>query len=288
MDIQQLRCFVATAKYGKIQDAADSLFISRQAVSKTLAQLEDELQQPLFIRTHNGISLNEHGKRFLDRATALIRDFDALCSEMRETDEICRVRICFPFTTHHYFWSILDNFLAKNEDKFMVEAVNCLDAQCHTLFDIGAVDMGVSLLQFKSGIDTGTLVASSPMLAAVNEADPLAQKTVLTREDFADTPLIYYMNGYDRLFWLAKDSPEPAYAVNDILLAFDLVLQNKGVFPVPELSILQPMHGMVFVPYSGPDDRDNFYCGITEEAGRDKRKRRACLALRKVLAGAVK
>lgn len=288
MDIQQLRCFVATAKYGKIQDAADSLFISRQAVSKTLAQLEDELGQPLFIRTHNGISVNEHGKRFLDRAVTLIRDFETLCSEMRETDEICRVRICFPFTTHHYFWNILNSFLTENKDKFLVEAVNCLDAQCHTLLDSGAVDMAVSLLPFKSGVDAGILVASSPMLAAVNEADPLARKSILTREDFGDTPLIYYLNGYDELFWLAKDYPEPAYAVNDILLAFDLVLQNKGVFPVPELSILQPMHGMVFVPYSGPDDCDNFYCGITEEVGRDKQKLRTCLALRKVLAGAAK
>lgn len=48
MDIRQLRYFVETARHGNIQAAADALFVSRQAVSKALTQLEQELGYPLF------------------------------------------------------------------------------------------------------------------------------------------------------------------------------------------------------------------------------------------------
>lgn len=284
MDIQHLRCFVAVARHGKIQEAADTLFVCRQAVSKTLAQMEDELGEPLFIRSHNGIGLNERGRRFIDRAEALVREFDALKSEMGESEELCSVRICFPFTTHHHFWNSLNDFLAGNADWLKVEAVNCLDAQCHTLLESGAVDMGVSLLRFESGIDEGLLIASSPILIAINERNSLAGRESLAQADLLGTPLIYYMNGYESLYWLEKDSPEPAFTVNDILLAFDLVLQDKAVFPVPALSTLRSMQGVVFRPYHGPNDRDDFYCSIGSQAGRDKRKRRACLAIRDALA----
>jgi DNA-binding transcriptional LysR family regulator len=286
MDMQDLRCFVAVARHGKIQAAADALFVCRQAVSKTLSQMEEELGTPLFIRSHNGIELNELGERFVDRAEALVRDFDSLESDMREAQEVCKVRICLPFTTNHHFWNILSGYLAGNATWLEVQAVNCLDAECHELLESGEVDMGVSFIKFRSGIDGGKLVASSPILIAVSERNPLARRDCMRPEDLVGNPLVYYMNGYESSFWLEKGGPKPSYSVNDILLAFDLVLNDKGVFPVPALSILDSMQGVAFVPFQGPNDRDDFYCSISEQAGRDARKRRACLALRDAMAGA--
>ncbi len=283
MEIQQLRYLAAVAQYGKVKDAAEALFVSRQAISKALTQLEAELGQPLFIRTHNGIVLNERGHRFLSRVDTLVRDFDALHKEMLEANEICRLRLCFPFTTQHYFWNVLNRFLNEHTSWMKVDVISCLDAQCHTLFESGVVDIAVSLLRFDSGIDEGRLVATSPMLIGVNQKNALAGKRFFRQNDLAHVPRIYYMNGYEELFWLEKNCPKPDYMVNDILLAFNLVREDKGVFPVPALSVLQPMEGIVFIPYHGPNDRDDFYCAINERTGRDKRRRRACLALRDAL-----
>ncbi|CDX02719.1 MAG: LysR family transcriptional regulator [Desulfitobacterium hafniense] len=282
MDIQQLRYFVAVAQYGKVKDAADAMFISRQAVSKALAQLENELGQPLFQRTHNGIMLNERGQRFVDRAEVLVREFDVLNADMRKDEQVCRVRICFPFTTYHYFWNVLEPFLVKNEDRLRVDVINCLDAQCHMMFENSLVDMAVSFLRFGPGTDD-QLVATSPILFAVNEKNPLAGKVSLALGDLAHVPLIYYMNGYEDSFWLDKNCRKGDYEVNDILLAFDLVRQNKGIFAVPELAVLQSMQGIVFLPYHGPSDYDNFYCAVAKQAARDKRRRQACFNLREAL-----
>ena len=61
MDIKQFRYFVEAARCGSLQDAADSLFISRQAVSKAVAQMERELGYPLFYRVRDGVTLSEQG-----------------------------------------------------------------------------------------------------------------------------------------------------------------------------------------------------------------------------------
>ncbi len=287
MDIHHLRCFVAVARHGKIQDAADALFVTRQAASKTLAQMEIDLGAPLFVRSHNGITLNERGQRFVERAEALLRDFDALQGDMREDDSLTSIKIGIPFTTNHHFWSILNDYLAKNADWLELEAVNCLDAQCHRMLESGDIDMGISLRPFRSSVGDGRWIATSPILIALNESHPLASKECLIRSDLVGQPLIYYMNGYENLPWLDAEGPRPAYTVNDILLAFDLVLQGKGLFPVPALSILSSsMQGVLFLPYHGPDDRDDFYCSISSPAGQDKRKLRACMAVRGALESA--
>ena len=98
MDIQQLRYFIVVASYGKIQTAADALFVSRQAVSKALTQLEEELGYPLFYRAHSGVTLTLQGAAYIDQARAVVEDFDALSAQMRRTDTRCRLRIALPFT----------------------------------------------------------------------------------------------------------------------------------------------------------------------------------------------
>lgn len=49
MDIRQIECFVAVARKGNYTKAAEELFVSRQALSKTVKHLEKEVGEPLFI-----------------------------------------------------------------------------------------------------------------------------------------------------------------------------------------------------------------------------------------------
>lgn len=42
MDIRQIECFVAVARKGNYTKAAEELFVSRQALSKTVKHLEKE------------------------------------------------------------------------------------------------------------------------------------------------------------------------------------------------------------------------------------------------------
>ena len=281
MDIQQLRYFIVIASYGKIQTAADALFVSRQAVSKALTQLEEELGYPLFYRAHSGVTLTLQGAAYIDQARAVVEDFDALSAQMRRTDTRCRLRIALPFTVHHGFFDQLDAFRTANADKVTIDIISRTDAGCHTLFESGAVDMAISHIRFHSGLDEGTLVASSPICIAVHKDDPIANLPLINKDTPFDRKFIYYMNGYEELSWLTH--PQCDYAVNDIMLAFDLVLKRKGVFPIPRISAHECLDGIVFVPFEGPDDRDDFYCSIAPHVARNAHLETLCRALRDAL-----
>ena len=68
LDIQALIAFIAVAETGSFSLAAEKLFLTQSAVSKRVAQLEQQLQTPVFDRVKKEIWLTEAGKALLPRA----------------------------------------------------------------------------------------------------------------------------------------------------------------------------------------------------------------------------
>ena len=56
------RIFYTVAQCGSISAAARHLYISQPAISKSISNLENELQTHLFERTSRGVSLTEEGQ----------------------------------------------------------------------------------------------------------------------------------------------------------------------------------------------------------------------------------
>ncbi|MGG0658211.1 LysR family transcriptional regulator [Rummeliibacillus pycnus] len=65
MDLQQLKYFQTVAKTEHMTHAAEKLNISQPALSKSIAQLEEEVGAPLFDRMGRSIKLNRFGELFL-------------------------------------------------------------------------------------------------------------------------------------------------------------------------------------------------------------------------------
>ena len=64
IDFDYYKVFCYVAKYGKISEAANKLFVSQPAVTQIMKRLEESLGTTLVIRNRNGIELTEQG-RFL-------------------------------------------------------------------------------------------------------------------------------------------------------------------------------------------------------------------------------
>jgi DNA-binding transcriptional LysR family regulator len=60
---KQLEYFLVLSKIGSITQAADALFLTRQALSGSIKGLEQELGAPLFVRSKSGVELTEIGKK---------------------------------------------------------------------------------------------------------------------------------------------------------------------------------------------------------------------------------
>lgn len=91
LDLAQVRAFVITAELRHFSRAAQTLFLTQQALSKRIRRLEDVLGAPLFLRTNRSVELTEEGERFLPHARELIRVADAALAAMSPRDRPLRV-----------------------------------------------------------------------------------------------------------------------------------------------------------------------------------------------------
>ncbi|MFC9427979.1 LysR family transcriptional regulator [Streptomyces sp. NPDC056987] len=93
MDLTAVRTFVAAADAGQFQEAADSLSITQQAVSKRVAALEKQLGVRLFTRAPRGARLTIDGQAFLPHARALLRAEERAAASVRPGRRPLRVDV---------------------------------------------------------------------------------------------------------------------------------------------------------------------------------------------------
>lgn len=85
-DLRQLRAFVAVAEELNFTRAAERLFVAQQAVSKSVAQLEQELDVTLLERTTHAVALTPAGAALLGSGRGVLAAADAAFAEARTID----------------------------------------------------------------------------------------------------------------------------------------------------------------------------------------------------------
>lgn len=84
MEIRQLRYFVKLAETLNFSTAAKELFITQSTLSHQILQLENELQQPLFLRNSHEVSLTEAGHALLPLAKETLHSADNCLLRLEE------------------------------------------------------------------------------------------------------------------------------------------------------------------------------------------------------------
>jgi len=91
-----LPAFRAVAEAQHLGTAADSLHVSRSALSRSIALLEDELGEKLFDRGHRRLALNDAGERLLTAVRDAMRRVDDGMADIADTSPRGPVRIAAP------------------------------------------------------------------------------------------------------------------------------------------------------------------------------------------------
>lgn len=85
IDIKRLRYIVEIARCESITTAAETLSLTQPALTRSVAEVENELGTKLFHRLPRGVSLTEQGARFVQGARRVIGDVDDLISDIRDS-----------------------------------------------------------------------------------------------------------------------------------------------------------------------------------------------------------
>jgi DNA-binding transcriptional LysR family regulator len=78
MTLVQLRHLIALAGIGSFSRAADALFLTQPALSRSIRALEEEMGQPLFDRIGRRSELTPFGREVLERARHIVFEADEL------------------------------------------------------------------------------------------------------------------------------------------------------------------------------------------------------------------
>mgnify|MGYP004484620583 CR=1 FL=1 len=193
MELRVLRYFLTVAREENITRAAELLHVSQPAVSRQLAQLEDELGVKLFVRSNHHITLTENGLMLRRRAQEIVelaektkRDFRQHTAEL--TGEIAigsgELR---SFST---LGAVLADFSMQHPQVrytlFSGNADHIKEKIENGTLDMGLLSMPVDLskydfLRFPVTEEYGVLVRAD---------SPLTEKKLIAPDDLADVPLM--------------------------------------------------------------------------------------------------
>lgn len=84
MTLNQIRCFEAVCQAMSFSKAANTLYISQPAISKSISKLERELGAELFLQSGNTLYLTAAGEQFRDFVRTVRRAYDLLREQLEQ------------------------------------------------------------------------------------------------------------------------------------------------------------------------------------------------------------
>ena len=127
MDLSQLEHFKAVAETENMSKAAERIFVTQSALSKSVAKLEAELGTQFFDRTKNRIALNDAGELMLEHVNRVLSEIDSLRGAVKEysrknpkitisASSIYFLRYCMPAFSASYSDVAVDVHIKSNEE----------------------------------------------------------------------------------------------------------------------------------------------------------------------------
>lgn len=185
MNIRQLKQFVHVAKCRNITKAAAELYMTQQALSKAIGQLQEEVGDELFLQTGNGLQLTSFGNKLLSISLSLIQYYDSCMGMIDKLIEKNRSAITVVYE-HPMFQYAIPKELSV---KYNVAAVpfNGLGA-CLEQVRAGKVDLALCNVPEDLSDLQYFRIIWEPLMFLMNKSHPLAQKELLTLRDIQDMP----------------------------------------------------------------------------------------------------
>jgi DNA-binding transcriptional LysR family regulator len=166
-----MRAFVSVAKLGSFAEAARRLQLSPSVVTRSVAQLEDQLGLTLLLRTTRSLRLTERGELYLESCEQILQDVDSAERQVRGEDAEPRgtLKVAAPIVFGRLHVLPIVNRVLRDYRDVAVE-LTLSDRNAHLVEE--GVDVAVrigeladsSLIAVKLGVVSRVVVASPTYL----------------------------------------------------------------------------------------------------------------------------
>ncbi len=194
MTLKQMKYFEAVCQTGSIAAAAEQLYISRSVVSRTIRDLEEEFDIPLFTRNHNSVELTESGKLVRNLFMQFGGVFDSLQSKINamklQTESRALTVGVAVSCSGKILLDLYEDFHRKHPDiSLLVREMSSYDAY-RALCD-GTADAVITPLTLKeehNSLNHFELYPTETVFITA-KSNPLARKESISYADICNEPL---------------------------------------------------------------------------------------------------
>lgn len=237
MEFRNIQYFIKLTECSSISQAARELYISQQALSKSIKKLEDEFNTLLLLRTSQGIRLTDDGKYLKNKFMHICRRFDEATSEAYNYFDIHRgqLELC---VAPGVFRSIPANYLMEFEKQFpslTLEQIEIPDKDCEEYVKADPHHFGVSTKPWHLQGFQFLPLYHEQLLFIASRHHPFARKKEIYLKELEHENFLFFNNHYNIHYRTAHAcrkagfKPNIVYRSADVSQLVKLAMQNQGV-----------------------------------------------------------
>lgn len=231
MRFEQLECLLAVEETGSFVGAAQKLFLTQQAVSMSMKQLEQELGQPMMQRENKKIVFTPFGEEVLAFARGMLNNRDMFLQKAHNSiqeAEVLHINICSnSCAANMTLPEIVYNMeVQKRKAAFKISQAEGLDSILHQV-QSGEKDLGLVSMNSEE-LDRKVAMYADELQLDILARDELV--AVINRKDYSGHQEYISMGDYLERYFKTMYNIEPVDAYKFSADAINLTCSNDADF----------------------------------------------------------
>lgn len=248
MELRQLKYFLTVADARSFVSAANSLFLSRQAISKAISQLESEFGVELFVRDSNGAFLTPAGVMLYDRVRSSVMDLESVRDEMRRHGAryYQHIRLGFSIGTIRLYEAALLAVKAA-QTNVAVQYAEYSEETCRKMLLEHQIDLAVCMEQPTDAMFSVEEIVRSPYGLLIRAQSELASENCLELSDMKWLPLAGLADAQTAAL-CETHNLRPTYSGFDLYRLFSLTASGQCGMLLPKILIPLDWPELLWLP----------------------------------------
>jgi len=244
LNLEYYRAFYHVARLNSISKAADALFLSQPAVTRSIQKLENHFKCKLFLRTAKGMKLTSEGEVLFSYVAKAIEELIAGEKELNRIMkyEGGKLEIAATETAlYHYLIPKMEVF-RKNHPEVYISVVGNSTPETITLLRNGIVDLAFGVSPIMDARDlTITEVSDFHDIFIAGSAYNHLKERLLSVKEVSELPIVTVEKGTSARshldLWFEEQGIlfDPEYSVRTSTTMLPFVERNLAIGIVPSL-----------------------------------------------------
>lgn len=197
MSPRQLECFLEVYKQKSIKKAAEKLIISSQAVSKTINEIENELNLRLFYRTNKGLEPTTEAEYLKNHAIKIIEELKKINNirSFSKRENTILTIYCIDGFLKYVTVKFIEDFKKKYPD-ILLNIIEATEKDIIEKLNKSEIDLAIVTKALENEKFNYSYLYSNKMCFVINKKNPLSKKSIVLHSDLDNHPICGKGNSY--------------------------------------------------------------------------------------------